>query len=106
MAMRASSWARSPRSRQGEGRNFEVGGQAGRGVPRPRRPRLRDAGRVPAQGGPLADGLVGGGTLVCPLHDWRFDLATGRRSTVQCSIAVYPVRTTEDREILLTIDGA
>ena len=29
----------------------------------------------PHRGGPLADGLVGGTTLICPLHSWKFDLA-------------------------------
>ena len=28
----------------------------------------------PHRGGPLANGLVGSGTLVCPLHERRFDL--------------------------------
>ena len=29
------------------------------------------------QEGPLADGLLGGSTLVCPLHQFRFNLDTG-----------------------------
>jgi nitrite reductase (NADH) small subunit len=33
--------------------------------------------QCPHKAGPLADGMVGDATLVCPLHDWRFDLATG-----------------------------
>ena len=31
----------------------------------------------PHRQGPLADGLIGGTTLLCPLHAWKFDLATG-----------------------------
>ena len=31
----------------------------------------------PHRGGPLADGLVGGGCVICPLHGWRIDLASG-----------------------------
>ena len=50
--------------------------------------------------------MVGDGILVCPLHEWRFDLATGTPINGQCGIEVYPVRMTEDRQILLTIDGA
>ncbi len=30
-------------------------------------------------GGPLVDGLVRDGAVTCPLHWWRFDLATGAR---------------------------
>ena len=30
-------------------------------------------------GGPIVDGLVRDGTVTCPLHWWRFDLATGAR---------------------------
>lgn len=73
----------------GEGRNFVVAGR-----------RLavfhaRD-GRVfatqadcPHRGGPLADGLVGGSTLVCPLHEWRFELTTGVTENGACAIEVY-----------------
>lgn len=32
----------------------------------------------PHLGGPLADGLLGDDCVVCPLHGWRIDLATGR----------------------------
>jgi nitrite reductase (NADH) small subunit len=31
----------------------------------------------PHRAGPLADGLVAGGCVTCPLHGWRFDLRTG-----------------------------
>src|SRR5713101_6323000 len=31
----------------------------------------------PHQGGPLADGVIGAGTVVCPLHAHRFRLADG-----------------------------
>ncbi len=75
----------------GEGRNFEVAGR------RIAVFRTRD-GRVfatqaecPHRGGPLADGLVGGGTLMCPLHEWRFDLTTGATTNGACPIAVYAV---------------
>ncbi len=33
--------------------------------------------KCPHRGGPLADGIVTGGNVVCPLHAWKIDLATG-----------------------------
>jgi nitrite reductase (NADH) small subunit len=33
--------------------------------------------RCPHRGGPLADGLVAGHTVVCPLHAWKVNLETG-----------------------------
>jgi nitrite reductase (NADH) small subunit len=33
--------------------------------------------RCPHQGGPLADGIVSGCTVVCPLHAWRVRLDSG-----------------------------
>ncbi len=31
----------------------------------------------PHRGGPLAEGTIEGGKVVCPWHQWTFDLATG-----------------------------
>ena len=36
---------------------------------------LRD--RCPHKGGPLSQGIVHGGRVTCPLHNWRIELATG-----------------------------
>lgn len=33
--------------------------------------------RCPHGGGPLADGIVGGTTVTCPLHNWRVCLKSG-----------------------------
>jgi nitrite reductase (NADH) small subunit len=35
------------------------------------------AARCPHRGGPLADGIVAGACVTCPLHNRRFDLRTG-----------------------------
>lgn len=43
----------------------------------------------PHRGGPLADGLLGGSTLTCPLHEWRFDLATGEVLNGACPLQVF-----------------
>ncbi len=34
--------------------------------------------RCPHRGGPLADGIVAGHAVVCPLHAWKYDLETGK----------------------------
>jgi nitrite reductase (NADH) small subunit len=58
----------------------------------------------PHRAGPLADGLVGGTTLICPLHSWKFDLATGEALFGECGIKTYPVRVDETGRIILTLD--
>jgi nitrite reductase (NADH) small subunit len=54
----------------------------------------------PHRGGPLADGLVGGTTLICPLHAWKFDLATGEALFGECGLKTYSVRVGESGDIL------
>ena len=49
----------------------------------------------PHRQGPLADGLIGGATVVCPFHAWKFDLTTGEALMGQCGIQTYPVRLSE-----------
>jgi nitrite reductase (NADH) small subunit len=34
--------------------------------------------QCPHQGGPLCDGIVTGGSVVCPLHAWKVNLETGQ----------------------------
>jgi nitrite reductase (NADH) small subunit len=58
----------------------------------------------PHRAGPLADGLVGGTTLICPLHSWKFDLATGEVLFGDCGIKTLPVRVDEAGRIILTVD--
>jgi nitrite reductase (NADH) small subunit len=58
--------------------------------------------RCPHRGGPLADGLVGGGSVVCPLHGRRFDLSTGQPIGDRCAaLATYRVEVTPQRRLLL-----
>ena len=33
--------------------------------------------KCPHRGGPLADGIISGGNVVCPLHAWKIDLSSG-----------------------------
>jgi len=54
-------------------------------------------------GGPLADGLVADDTVACPLHDRRFELATGRAVGHDCGgVSAYPVEVT-DGEVYLSV---
>ncbi|HEY1802359.1 MAG TPA: nitrite reductase small subunit NirD [Terriglobales bacterium] len=39
---------------------------------------LAIANHCPHKNGPLADGILSGTTIVCPLHAWKFDLETGK----------------------------
>jgi len=90
----------------GEGRNFEVGGR------RVAVFRVRD-GRVfatqadcPHRGGPLADGLLGRETIVCPLHEQRFNLATGKTDNGACDLVTYEVKVSGDGQLTLSLGEA
>jgi nitrite reductase (NADH) small subunit len=58
--------------------------------------------RCPHKAGLLADGIVGDGKVICPLHSYRFDLATGTALGNACSaLATYHTEITDDRRVLL-----
>lgn len=49
----------------------------------------------PHRGGPLADGIVSGTVVVCPLHGWKFDLERGsavNHPESSACLATFPVR--------------
>jgi nitrite reductase (NADH) small subunit len=88
---------------EGEGRTFAVG---------PERIavfRSRDGhvfatqATCPHKGGPLADGLLGGSTLICPLHALKFDLRTGIAQNGDCTLKTYPTRLSATGQILITM---
>jgi len=76
----------------GEGRTFDLGDEQVAVF------RTRD-GKVfatqsacPHGGGPLADGIVGGSTVVCPLHARKFELSSGACVNDDCRpLATYPI---------------
>lgn len=52
-------------------------------------------GHCPHQGGPLADGIVAGSTVVCPLHGWKVNLESGcveRPGNLKNCVATYPTK--------------
>ncbi|HET7543126.1 MAG TPA: Rieske (2Fe-2S) protein [Polyangiaceae bacterium] len=91
---------------EGEGRSFQVGAAQIAVF------RSRDGGLFATQAdcphrqGPLADGLLGSGTLICPLHSLKFDLSTGRAENGDCSLKTYPARLSEGGQILVDLRGA
>jgi nitrite reductase (NADH) small subunit len=59
----------------------------------------------PRGDGRLADGLVGGTHLVCPLHGFRFDLTSGMPIGNNCSaIKTYPVEASSRGDIRLYLE--
>jgi nitrite reductase/ring-hydroxylating ferredoxin subunit len=84
----------------GEGRTYAVGDEM-IAVFRLRDGSLRAVSAVcPHKGGPLADGQIDNKVVVCPLHLYAWDLATGCSQSGQPSIDVYPVRVDGDQIIL------
>jgi nitrite reductase (NADH) small subunit len=59
------------------------------------------------RGGPLADGLVGGGQVVCPLHGYAFDLATGEAASHTCpAVRTYRVWLSSAGDLLVDLHGS
>jgi nitrite reductase (NADH) small subunit len=89
----------------GEGREYEVLGQL-IAVFRARDGRIYAVqARCPHRDGPLTDGIMGAGRVICPLHSYKFDLATGQPIGNDCAaLKTYPVSLSEDGEIIVTLE--
>ncbi len=62
--------------------------------------------KCPHAGGPLADGLLGGSVLICPLHERTFDLRTGANLSGDCAnVGLIPVTLEDDGSIVLHLDS-
>lgn len=87
----------------GEGRNFEAAGER-IAVFHTRAGRIfATQATCPHKNGPLADGLVGGSTLICPLHAWKFDLSTGEPIMGSCRLKTYSVLVNEHGQVVLSM---
>ncbi|MBI1816551.1 MAG: nitrite reductase small subunit NirD [Deltaproteobacteria bacterium] len=53
--------------------------------------------QCPHRGGPLAEGIVGDGKVICPLHNWKIDLATGQCLGESATLRTYPVSVVNGR---------
>jgi nitrite reductase/ring-hydroxylating ferredoxin subunit len=85
----------------GEGRAFGVAGEQ-IAVFRLRDGSLRAVSAVcPHRGGPIADGTIDQGVVLCPLHQHAFELDTGCSTTGAGPLRSYPVFTDEELNIVL-----
>ncbi len=58
------------------------------------------ANACPHKGGPLAEGIVHGQSVTCPLHNWVFDLNTGAAQSEDASIETFPARVEAGRILI------
>ncbi|MGZ5969497.1 MAG: Rieske (2Fe-2S) protein [Polyangiales bacterium] len=75
----------------GEGRNFRVG-TVHLAVFHPRDGTFHATqATCPHKNGPLADGLLGGKLVVCPLHARKFDVSTGECLNGDETLRTFPL---------------
>jgi nitrite reductase (NADH) small subunit len=76
---------------RGQGRQFEIGGRLIAVF------HLRNGGvhatqaACPHRGGPLADGLLTGQCVTCPLHGRKFDLQTGAQIGGEDTVTIHEI---------------
>jgi nitrite reductase (NADH) small subunit len=54
-------------------------------------------------GGPLGEGVVEGGKVICPWHGWAYDPKTGEAGNSGEKVAVYPLRI-ENGDVLIAME--
>jgi len=89
----------------GEGREFQVA-ERRIAVFRPRSGNVyATQADCPHRAGPLVDGLIGGTTVVCPLHAWKFDLTSGLAVFGNCGLTSHAVRVTDDGTLAVRLSA-
>jgi nitrite reductase (NADH) small subunit len=88
----------------GEGRTFKIGDTRVAVFRTHKDMVYATQAECPHRMGPLADGMLGGTTLVCPLHDWMFDLTTGESLNGTCGIKTYATHIGPDGNIVVEIE--
>lgn len=79
----------------GQGRCYVVGGES-LAVFRQRDGRIfASVNRCPHGKGPLAEGMLGNGKVICPMHGRQYCLETGASSGGTESLQVFPVQEIE-----------
>jgi nitrite reductase (NADH) small subunit len=57
--------------------------------------------RCPHRHGPLSEGIVHGASVTCPLHNWVFDLQTGKaQGADEGEVRTYPIDVVDGRIFL------
>lgn len=87
----------------GEGRTFEIAGERIAIFNTRNGQVFAVQADCPHKSGPLADGLIGDGILVCPLHSWKFDLASGEPIVGSCGLKTYSARVDDQERVILTL---
>jgi nitrite reductase (NADH) small subunit len=54
------------------------------------------------RGGPLGEGAIEGGKVICPWHGWAWDPKTGTTDMGSEKLAVYPVKI-DGRDVLIEL---
>jgi|SRR5215471_6677214 len=54
------------------------------------------------QGGPLGDGVISKGKVVCPWHGWEWDPKTGESHLPGAKVSVYPLKF-ENGDVLIDL---
>jgi nitrite reductase [NAD(P)H] small subunit len=65
--------------------------------------------RCPHRGGPLADGIVSGSAVVCPLHAWKLSLETGEgvnSASLSSCVQTFPTKVENGIVFLELIENA
>jgi nitrite reductase (NADH) small subunit len=90
----------------GEGRAFAVDSRQ-IAVFRLRDGSLRALDAVcPHRGGPLSDGIADGRVVICPLHNYTYDLATGEEvANAGTAVRAYPVHVDDAGLICINTDA-
>ena len=87
----------------GQGRCYVVNGQE-IAVFRQRDGRLfATENRCPHRRGPLSEGIVGDGRVICPMHGHQFNLQTGTGSEAHECVSLYEVGV-EDGKLMLSME--
>jgi nitrite reductase (NADH) small subunit len=91
---------------KGEGRTFKVAGLSIAVFRTHSGEVYATQAECPHLGGPLADGLTGGATVVCPLHERTYDLRSGAGLNGEPTrLEVYPAALDENGKIWVTLPG-
>ena len=60
--------------------------------------------RCPHKNGPLVEGVISGGDVLCPLHNWRVNLDSGEVAAPESGcVTTFPVKVEDNGLILIQL---